>query len=68
MQHQNASTRLDDAKKVEKTIYELGQMFSKMASLVTAQAEVSACSSLFFRRRNCVSDHDASFLVGFPIR
>lgn len=40
-QHQNATTRLEDARHIEKTIGELGQMFSKMASLVHAQAEVS---------------------------
>ena len=43
--HQNATTRLEDAKHIEKTISELGQMFSKMASLVHAQAEVSIASN-----------------------
>lgn len=38
----SAANRLDDAKKIEKTIGELGQMFSKMAGLVAAQAEVGA--------------------------
>lgn len=36
----SAANRLDDAKKIERTIGELGQMFSKMAGLVAAQAEV----------------------------
>jgi hypothetical protein len=37
---QNASTRLEDARRIEKTIGELGTMFVKMAGLVKAQAEV----------------------------
>ena len=40
MPQRDTSTRLQDARAIEKTITELGQTFSKMAGLVAAQGEM----------------------------